>query len=257
MPRKSEDRESFNDYYQGILGGRAFRWLDRMKIRIVRSHLAGLPPQARILDLGCGSAGISSRLAGLFPDLHFTGVDHDESLLEMARGRGLNDVRKVDFDQPLPYDGGHFDVVLMFDTIEHVEHRDEVVTEVGRVLAADGKLIVFTPPYDSISWLLGERFHNTITRRKSDHISPFTRESLTWLLSRHFAEVSVGRTNFGLSMFGVGRQKRRPRQDPAGASSDSAAPTATGAECAAGLRQEPVSGTGGCGDSCGSESSRT
>ena len=210
MVRKSADRESFDSYYEGILGGGVFRWLDWMKVRIVRRHLSSLAPDPHILDLGCGAGGISSKLAKLLPQYHFVGADHDARLLAMAQKRGLEEVRQVDFDEPLPFEEGHFDAILMLDTIEHVEHREQVVVEAKRILNDGGKLIVFTPPYDSVTWVLGERFHNVVTRRNSDHISPFTRESLSWLLSRHFEGVSVGRTNFGLSMFGIGWNKRPP-----------------------------------------------
>ena len=45
------------------------------------------PPPARILDVGCGTGEVISRLARLFPKASFTGVDLEESHLERARAK--------------------------------------------------------------------------------------------------------------------------------------------------------------------------
>ena len=50
---------------------------------IVRGH--GSPRE--ILDVGCGTGEISSRLAALFPGARVIGVDLIESHLELARSR--------------------------------------------------------------------------------------------------------------------------------------------------------------------------
>ncbi len=40
-----------------------------------------------------------------------------------------------------------------------------------------------------------------------DNVNPFTRESLALHLQRHFRTWRMVRTNFGLTMYGVGREK--------------------------------------------------
>ena len=74
------------------------------------------------------------------------------------------------------------------------------------MLRPGGVLVVFTPPYDSISWVAAEKIHNRLTGRSSDHISPFTRESLTWAVSRRFRETRIGKANLGLSMYAVAKK---------------------------------------------------
>ncbi len=46
-----------------------------------------LPPNARILDVGCGTGEITSRVAELFPKAELLGIDLDEHHLERARAR--------------------------------------------------------------------------------------------------------------------------------------------------------------------------
>lgn len=157
----------------------------------------------QILDLGCGSAAVSVQIARDFPSAHVHGADIDERLLETARLRGL-DVHHVDFDVPLPFDDSSFDMILMVDSIEHVRCRRDTMREVARLLKPDGTFLVFTPPYDTFTWWLGERMFRLVTGRPTDHVSPFTRESLEWLLHEYFERVTTGYLNVGLTMFGVG-----------------------------------------------------
>ena len=96
----------------------------------------------------------------------------------------------------------------MADTIEHSESPRTIVAEVRRLLAPGGVFVVFTPPYDTLAWLVGERIHRILTHRPADHISPFTRESLVHLLRSNFTEWEVGIVNFGLTMYGIGSSPR-------------------------------------------------
>jgi len=48
-------------------------------------------------------------------------------------------------------------------------------------------------------------------------VSPFTRESLEWLLNESFLAVSTGYLNLGLTLCGVGRNVRRDSAGGTGA----------------------------------------
>src|ERR1700722_14778473 len=55
------------------------------EVALVRRY--ALPPEARILDAGCGTGEISSRLADLFPRSIVLGVDIIDHHLDFARSR--------------------------------------------------------------------------------------------------------------------------------------------------------------------------
>lgn len=195
----STQRPEFGSYYEGFWGGTAFRWIDAQKVRLLRRVASAHPGMRLALDLGCGAAAISGHLTSV---LHVIGVDHQPSLLLGAQARGIHGVR-ADFDLHLPFQDASFDLVLMADTIEHLENPRDALLEVLRLLKPEGVFVVFTPPYDSVAWVLAEKVHHLLTRRAADHISPFTREALTHLLRRHFGEWRVGITNAGLTLYGI------------------------------------------------------
>ncbi len=215
-PLPGNRRVEFGDYYAPGGQGRLFRWLDRAKLRQAASVVAGLGDAPRILDLGCGAAALSSSLAHRFPNARVCGADADDRLLEMAGQQGL-EVHRVDFDQALPFPDNAFDMILMVDAIEHVRCRRDTLREVTRILRPGGTFLVFTPPYDTFTWWLGERLFRLITRRPTGHVSPFTRESLEWLLNENFLAVSTGYLNLGLTLCGVGRNVRRDSAGGTGA----------------------------------------
>lgn len=197
------ERPRFDDYYRSPSNSVMFRWIDRAKVRVIRRALAPLGPGAAVLDLGAGGGSIpaSLRRSGVEG---IVCLDHDLALLELCRGRGLA-VAAADLERRIPVPDHGVDGVVMVDVIEHMEHPRRVMAEVRRVLRPGGIGVIFTPPYDSIRWLLAERAFRAITGRDLDHISPFTAESFRYLVNQHFTAVRFGRTNFNLSMYAVVR----------------------------------------------------
>lgn len=180
-----------------------FRWIDHRKVSIINRALRSLPPQSVIVDVGCGSGRILQRVNSS-AELRVA-CDHDPQLLQVARSRGLAGVQ-LDFDGPLTFADGSIDAVLSIDAIEHSTDPRLVLAELRRVLRPGGLAIVFTPPYDSVRWILAERFHGLVTGRPADHIAPFTRESLEWAVSRLFDDYRIGRTNANLTMYVLARK---------------------------------------------------
>lgn len=111
---------------------------------------AGLVEGRRVLDAACGTAYGSAllRAAGAASVL---GVDIAEAVVESARHEMPDGVELRTGDvQDLPFleDDG-FDVVVCFETIEHVADRDAALDELRRVLAPGGVLAISSPNRDA------------------------------------------------------------------------------------------------------------
>jgi 2-polyprenyl-3-methyl-5-hydroxy-6-metoxy-1,4-benzoquinol methylase len=197
-------RPSFSAYYERPKYQHLFRWIDHRKVHIIQRELADFEPGATIIDLGCGAGSIVARTTR---ELDFAiATDHDPHLLSAARRCGSNAVQ-LDLDADLPFSSDSIHVVLCTDVIEHIIEPGRILEEMHRILRPGGLLIVFTPPYDSIRWNLAERLHHFVTKRRADHISPFTRESLAWWVGRSFDVCRLGRVNWNLSMYAIARKK--------------------------------------------------
>ena len=99
----------------------------------------------KVLDAACGT-GYGSALLGENAREVF-GVDISSEAVEYARGH--YESGNVHFGQAdaltLPFASGQFDFVVAFEIIEHLEHPEEFLKELRRVLAPNGLLLLSTP----------------------------------------------------------------------------------------------------------------
>ena len=149
-----------------------------------------LRAQDRVLDLGCGAGRFSALAAA--SGASTTGVDVAETALERARAAHPDlDFRLVPFDGPLPLEDNSFDLVWASEVIEHVADTAAWLSEVRRVLAPRGRLLITTPAHGRLRLLLHgiERYSDP----QGDHLHLYTARSLRGLLGEFgFTQVSVG-----------------------------------------------------------------
>jgi SAM-dependent methyltransferase len=120
-----------------------------MRYDIVAAHARRhLRPDARILDLGCGSANVADRLADL--RITYVGMDFGEPAVRYAqdkyRGRkGPLRTRFVRGDgEHLPFAPGSIDVIVMSEVIEHLLRPENAVWEIARLLRPGGVFVMTT-----------------------------------------------------------------------------------------------------------------
>lgn len=108
----------------------------------------GLPLAGKtLLDIGCGSGGITLHLVERHGIAHATGFDVEKPVVGAARrraeARGLS--ARATFVQaapgPLPFADRSFDIVFSKDALLHVPDKDALFSEIFRVLKPGG---VFT-----------------------------------------------------------------------------------------------------------------
>lgn len=98
-----------------------------------------------MLDAGCGSGKIINKLASLFPNSHFTGMDLSEEAISVARkdarDEGLKNVEFVtkdlsDFHETAPPEA--FDLITTFDAIHDQGKPLNVLKGINKALRKDG-----------------------------------------------------------------------------------------------------------------------
>jgi len=134
--------------------------------------------RGRLLDVGCatGSFMMAARRIG-FTDIH--GVDVAAASVAVAQRRGFDAVAG-DFSAHM-FAPGRFDVVSMWNTLEHLPDPFIFATEAWRVLAPGGYLVVSMPNCNSLSVALLRRRYRYIAL---EHLNYFTPATLRTLLTR-------------------------------------------------------------------------
>jgi SAM-dependent methyltransferase len=150
---------------------------------------AGVRSGDRALDLGCGAGTFTAALADA--GAQAIGAEVAQAAVDRARSSHPElDFRLVPIDGPLPFEDSAFDLVWASEVIEHIADTASWLSEVRRVLAPTGKLLVTTPDHGRIRLLIGgiERHSEPL----GDHLHLYTRRSLGELLAAFgFGEVSV------------------------------------------------------------------
>ncbi len=105
----------------------------------------------RMLDYGCGDGTFLSRVGDRASERW--GVDVDPDKIAKAGEIPGVEVRRLLPDQPLPFPDARFDFVSILEVIEHVADERGVLSELSRVLAPGGRLLLTTPHKGLLTFL--------------------------------------------------------------------------------------------------------
>jgi 2-polyprenyl-3-methyl-5-hydroxy-6-metoxy-1,4-benzoquinol methylase len=98
----------------------------------------------RVLDVACGAGYGSAILAEAGAEVRGADVDPEAVRLASERSGGAAEFQEADI-AALPYDDDSFDLVVCFETIEHVSDQAAALDELARVLAPGGLLMISSP----------------------------------------------------------------------------------------------------------------
>jgi len=136
----------------------------------------------RLLDLGCSIGGFL--MAAKIDGWQEHGIDISLSV-NVAIEKGLNAKQGYlgDFDYPNDY----FDVITLFDVIEHINNQEKVLKQIFSLLRPGGILFIITPNFGGITSRILKSKWSAVT--PDDHVYLFTQQSLADLLTNNEFEV--------------------------------------------------------------------
>jgi SAM-dependent methyltransferase len=143
-----------------------------------------------VLDLGCGE-GTFTQIAADAGAGGVIGVEVAQAAIDRARRAHPElDFRLAPIEGPLPLPDGSVDLVWCSEVIEHVADTAAWLSELRRVLAHGGRLLLTTPAHGRLRLLVHgvERYSDP----QGDHLHLYTARSLRALLEEFdFAPVRV------------------------------------------------------------------
>ncbi len=101
------------------------------------------PNGGNALDVGCGDGAFLTMLGG---DWQRHGVEINPQRAELARAKGIDVLVSSIAEAEFPLE---FDLITMYEVIEHIYRPADALKKVGTMLARDGLLVVSTPDSES------------------------------------------------------------------------------------------------------------
>lgn len=165
----------------------AVEWAELAAPHVARYLMAAeLAMGRRVVDAGSG-AGYGAAILRAGGAALVVGVDADAEAVDEARRRfgatgisfTVGDCERLD-----RVDGG-WDVICCFEVIEHLDHPEAFLARAGRLLAADGVLLVSTPDRAASPPFVDGRPRNRFHRHE------WFADEFVAMLRRHFHDVEV------------------------------------------------------------------
>lgn len=110
-----------------------------------------IPEGSRVLDIACGPGLLCRKAKQRIPSARVTGVDFSPYMIQhnQERDRDLGiDYRSLDIRTALTGLEADYDVVMMCEILEHLEHPEKVVADAMGRLRTGGRFIL-TCPHDN------------------------------------------------------------------------------------------------------------
>jgi ubiquinone/menaquinone biosynthesis C-methylase UbiE len=128
---------------------------------ILRAYLSDItfPPNARVLEVGCGTGAVA-RFVARWPHVaEVVGTDPSPALLDKARtlSTGLPMLSFQEADgKALPFPANTFDVVVLHTVLTHVPGPEALLAEVFRVLRPQGSVGIGDGDFSTATVAIGD-----------------------------------------------------------------------------------------------------
>lgn len=136
-----------------------------------------------VLDIASGEGYGSNILSNTATEVY--GVDIDEGTIELASKKYVKNnlfFLRGSADN-IPLQDNSVDVVVSFETIEHHDKHDEMLSEIKRVLKKDGILIISSPD---------KKYHSDLSGKNNPfHIKELYLDEFETLIKRNFNEYKI------------------------------------------------------------------
>jgi len=159
----------------------------------------------KVLDVGCGAGYFLSVLNDY--SIEYKGLEVSRHLVEYCR-----DVQKLNVDNARLEDeeDESYDVITMFDVLEHLTHPIQTMVDVNKKLAKNGICIAYTPNIHSFGYELMGAKQNTLL--PFEHLCFYSENSFSYLAEKTGFRIKSIET-YGLDLMDYFMEKEYEHND--------------------------------------------
>lgn len=129
----------------------------RRAIFAMMINTLNLPKDSKILEVGCGTGG-NLRMLARFGEINAFEMDTNARAIALAKTNNYYDIKAGHCPDNIPFSDKYFDLICLFDVLEHIEHDTETLIAIKQLLAKNGRILLTVPAHQ---WLWGQHdeFH--------------------------------------------------------------------------------------------------
>ena len=181
-------------YYNSNISGQGYdeymeisdNWVKTFNLRL--KQIAPYKSSGKALDIGCGPGYFLTAAQKMGYDVH--GLDPSDYIVTQAR-KTWGDRVQLGLIESANYQPESFDLVVAFDTFEHIYDPKKFLAAIHRVLKPGGVLAITTP--DPTSLLAKVTGKNWVSFKLPEHIFYWSPDTIRKILAEHFDVLEVRR----------------------------------------------------------------
>lgn len=192
--RKQISYENYKDenVANAVRNGNNFVKIERHKLRydLIKKFKAS----GSLFDLGAGWGHFM--LTGQMLGYDVYGIEIAEQPYLYSKNDLKLPVDHIDFFEMK--EDKKFDIVTMWDVLEHIDKADDVIAKCARITAKDGYIVIQVPQIDSY---FAKKHKDNWKMMGLDHVNYFGKKTITQLLKKHGYEVKTIKSSFEIKLF--------------------------------------------------------
>ncbi|MDD5687561.1 MAG: class I SAM-dependent methyltransferase [Elusimicrobia bacterium] len=162
------------EWYALFSSSRSYSYESKKFNKLLKASLLG----KSLLDIGCGNGIFVKKAQQKGYDA--LGIDLNKEAIDVANSLGINNVCCSDLDGFLISNKKKYDVVTMFDCLEHMDDLNESIVKIKNILSPEGRIVLTVPNSKRPIFIKRDSFDYP-----PHHLTRWTKESLEIFLHRH------------------------------------------------------------------------
>ncbi len=192
--RKQISYENYKDenVTKAVRHGNNWVKIERHKLRyqLIKKY----KPSGSLFDLGAGWGHFMLTGKQLGYDVY--GIEISEQPYLYSKNDLKLPVDHIDFFEMK--EDKKFDIVTMWDVLEHIDKADDVIAKCARITAKDGYIVIQVPQIDSY---FAKKYKENWKMMSLDHVNYFGKKTITQLLAKHGYKVETIKSSFEIKLF--------------------------------------------------------
>ena len=192
--RKQISYENYKDenVANAVRNGNNFVKIERHKLRY--NLIKKYKPSGSLFDLGAGWGHFM--LTGQQYGYDVYGIEISEQPYLYSKHDLKLPVDHIDFFEMK--EDKTFDIITMWDVLEHIDKADSFIEKCARVNTKGGYIVIQVPQIDSY---FAKKYKNEWKMMSLDHVNYFGKKTITQLLNKHGYEVECIKSSFEIKLF--------------------------------------------------------